>query len=60
MSGYLLIAWIAVSGQGHMSRMNWTPVDRFYVTSNDNALDACLRAGAELKVKKFKCVRFYN
>jgi hypothetical protein len=57
--GYLLIAWVAFSSQGSMPVMKWTPVDRFYATTNDDGLAACMKAGADLKVKKFKCVKFY-
>jgi hypothetical protein len=58
--GYLLIAWVAFSIQGNVPTMKWTPMDKFYATGNDDGSAACIKAGAELKVKKFKCVKFYN
>jgi hypothetical protein len=58
--GYLLVAWVVFSNQGSIPVMKWTPVDKFYATSNDDGSAACMRAGAELKVQKFKCVKFYN
>lgn len=57
--GYLLVAWMTLSNQGRGLEMKWVPVDKFYATSNDNGSTACMKAGAELKVKKFKCVKFY-
>jgi hypothetical protein len=58
--GYLLVAWVVMSTQGTMPVMKWTPMEKFYATSTDDGSTACLRAGAELKVKKFKCVKFYD
>ena len=57
--GYLLIAWVAFSGQGSTAVMKWTPIDKFYATAKDYVSDACIKAGSELKVKKFKCVKFF-
>ena len=57
--GYLLVAWMTISTQGYGSNMKWVPVDKFYATSNDNGSGACMKAGTELKVEKFKCVKFY-
>jgi hypothetical protein len=57
--GYLLVAWVSFSQLGSVPIMKWMPIDRFYATSMEEAAEACLKAGRELKVKKFKCVKVY-
>lgn len=61
--GYLLVAYMAFSHIGPIPIMKWTPVEEFYATTLANIDEAekkCLAAGAELKVKKFKCVKFFE
>ena len=58
--GYLLVVWVVLSNQGSMPTMKWTPTEKFYATTTDDGSAACLKAGSELKVKKFKCVKFYD